>query len=258
MEDNSKNNHDSKGETSFGLPGGYFEKSAQTIINKIEWEEEHKSYPHLLKLKGNSAFGVPEDYFLKNEVSLELHDFPKLQKLMRRPGFSTPVDYFDLNEFKIFEELKSEEHNELSSFRNLNSISKQNNFYVPLEYFPSNKAHVTTRLEQAADNKVVSLFRKSVAYSIAAMLLVVISLWVYNYYFRPMEVKDCGTIACVDRVELVNSKSLETLDSDQLYDLVNPGDLERNLNVDTDAEKPAGNPDTGLRDVPMEELLDEI
>jgi len=90
------------------------------------------------------------------------------------------------------------------------------------------------------------------------MLLVVISVWIYNYYFKPVEVNDCGTIACVDRMDLVKTKNLEALDNEELYELVNPAELEKNLNSGRDKKTPTISPDSGLKDIPTEELLDEI
>ncbi|MBL7931269.1 MAG: hypothetical protein JNL60_05190, partial [Bacteroidia bacterium] len=199
MEDGTKNNQDFKGEGKFHLPGDYFEKSAQSIVNKIEWEEEHKPYPQLLKWRNKHGFCLPDGYFKGKEARLEQIEFPFLKDLAANPGFSVPGEYFEAAEFQTYEQFKAEEQDELSSFRTLSSIPKRNSFYLPQEYFVSNEAHVNALLASEPKTKIISLFRKGFAYSAAAILLVVISLWVYNYYFKPIEVKDCGTIACVDR-----------------------------------------------------------
>lgn len=258
MEDTNKNNQDFKGEGNFGLPEDYFEKSAQSIFNKIEWEEEHKAYPQLLNVRGSNGFLVPENYFLNSESKLELIEFPNLKELVGRSGFSTPENYFETKEFETFEKLKTEEQGELSSFQNLSSLPKQNSFSVPQAYFVSGETNIKGLLENNSGTKVISLFRRSVAYSIAAMLLVVISLWVYNYYFKPVEVKDCGTMACVDRMDLVKTKNLEVLDNDELYELVNPAELEKNLGSEENKKAPLIKTDSGLKNIPTEELMDEI
>jgi hypothetical protein len=58
-----ENNENNGGPNNFGLPEDYFKKSAGSIMNKIEWLEEHKAYPNLTGLKKESGFVVPALYF---------------------------------------------------------------------------------------------------------------------------------------------------------------------------------------------------
>ena len=78
MDKNNENNSFNSEPNNFGLPQGYFQNSANSIINKIEWVDEHKEFPFLAKLKKESGFVVPQKYFSDNETKLELLEFPKL------------------------------------------------------------------------------------------------------------------------------------------------------------------------------------
>ena len=102
MDKNNENNHLNSEPNNFGLPQGYFQNSANSIIKKIEWVEEHKNFPALEKLKKQSGFIVPNDYFVTNENKLELIEFPKLSALNKINAFKTPANYFNELEEKQF------------------------------------------------------------------------------------------------------------------------------------------------------------
>ncbi len=53
-------------QNNFSLPEDYFNTSAKSIVNKIEWQEEHKEFPNLLEHRNNTVFGIPENYFEEN------------------------------------------------------------------------------------------------------------------------------------------------------------------------------------------------
>lgn len=258
MEDRNKNNYDFGAGKNFGLPGDYFQNSARSIFSKVEWEEEHREFPELLSLKKGYGFVLPENYFEKSETDLELLTYPNLAHLKAASGFAVPLDYFDLAEFQSFENLKQQGQNEEETFIKLNSIERKNNYLVPDRYFVSKQTALQQIGRKQREVRVINLVRKSFAYSAAALLLVVLSLWVYKYYYQSAEIKDCGTIACVDKTDLLKTKNLEALDNDELYELVNPAELEKNLGSDKTTEKGSGIPDSGLKNIPNEELLDEI
>jgi hypothetical protein len=90
-----ENNQFNKESTDFGVPHGYFQKSAGAIFNKIEWEQEHKSFPKLLQLKSQHGFITPTTYFAKIEQKIELLDLPILFSLKKTNSFIIPVGYFE-------------------------------------------------------------------------------------------------------------------------------------------------------------------
>lgn len=267
MFENNENNELNKAPNKFGMPGGYFQQSANSIIQKIEWIEEHKAYPVLSGLKKESGFIIPANYFNEKETKLELLAFPTLASLNKTNRFKTPVNYFEDAEVIQFGNLSGFEENDLKGFEKLNSISKKNNFKVDGNYFTSTEEKITAALlNEKKETKVIKLFSAKLWYAAAAVLTITLGLWIYNQYYKTQELKDCGTLACVDKFDLVKEKNLEALDNDDLYELVDTKKLEEKLKdkPDTKAEdKTETNNikkdiDTNLKNVSEEDLLDEI
>jgi len=243
----------------FGLPDGYFKKSADSIFNKIEWIEEHKPYKRLteLKEKNNSGFIVPENYFDNLERKLELIAYPKLSTVKKQSGFIVPDNYFEDQEInELAKTLK--DGNERASFKNLAAIKKENPFAVEDNYFTESAERITSALT-TKPVKVIKLFGAKTWYSAAAAIVAVtIGIWIYNQYFKVSNTEDCGTLACVDKVDLVKTKNLENLESDELYELVDTKKLEEKLEVKSNRGAEKKEADTSLKNVDTEDLLDEI
>jgi hypothetical protein len=85
----------------------------------------------------------------------------------------------------------------------------------------------------------------------AALVSVIIGAWVYDLYFRG-DAKDCHGIACVDRYDIVRSKTIELFENEDLYEMVDPRKLEQNL----DKRKNDRQPDSVT--ITPEDLLDDI
>ncbi len=267
MFENNENNELSREPGKFGMPEGYFQKSANSIVQKIEWLEEHKAYPNLSALKKQSGFVIPNNYFNEKETQLELIDFPTLFSIDKTNAFKTPVNYFE--ELKTVHQfnLRNDANvgSELQSFKKLSAISKQNNFKVNQNYFNAFEEKLTGKLQTEKEARVIRLFSAKTWYAAAAILTITLGLWFYNQYFKVAEVKDCGTLACVDKTDLVKAKNLENLDNDQLYELVDTKKLEEKLDnktkEKTESKKDSSNKkeaDTSLKNVSTEDLLDEI
>ncbi|PBQ31265.1 hypothetical protein CNR22_05630 [Sphingobacteriaceae bacterium] len=255
MIDKDENNQFNDLPGNFGLPEGYFQKSAGSIMNKIEWQEEHKKFPRLSALKNVNAFAVPENYFSENEHQLELMDYPALKKLERVNAFSVPQNYFaELEVIELAKVLVNEEN----VFPILQSFDKKNNFVIPENYFEKTEKLISEKVDPKKRAKVISLFTKKVSLAAAAMFVVVIGLWLYNFYFVPIEPVDCGTIACLDKQDIVKSKSIESLDDDQLYDLVDPSALEKKLDAKKADEVKDKSQDSSINNLLEEEDLEDI
>src|SRR6478609_6566565 len=84
-------------DNSFGTPSDYFGRSAQNLIQRLQWVEELREFPRLSELKNNAVFNVPENYFSGNTIRLELIDFPTLKNISNKKIFATPEDYFETN-----------------------------------------------------------------------------------------------------------------------------------------------------------------
>ena len=308
MSDNFKNNHKNNEQSKFGLPDGYFQKSAATIFNKIEWQDEHKEFVNLLNYKNKSGFIVPANYFkvtaertftlsgvevasTGSATENELLEFPTLSSLTKTNAFKVPDGYFELASttlsltttqptIKPSEVEMLTSTNELSEFPTLASLKKQNKFSVPANYFESvakrvvtlNEVEVASRLVlsevevSSATSKVINLFSAKTWYSVAALLVIALGLWMYNSYYKLAPVNDCGTLACVDKIDLIKAKYLEidNVESEELYKLVNTKKLEENLEKksgstnSTNSTKNKQNTDSSLNSVSTDELLDEL
>jgi hypothetical protein len=226
-----ENNDNNRKDGDFGLPEGYFEKSGRNILNKLEWLEEHKIYPRLSELKNsNSGFIVPEGYFDHSEHGLELIAYEKLSG-RTETGFTTPLNYLEELEITELAKMLKDEENELSQFTHLNSLEKENVFSVPENYFESSAEKISAVVpEKPSEAKVIRLFGNRFWYSAAAAVVAMtLGLWIYTQYFRVKGNGDCGTLACIDKADLVKSKVIENLDDEDVYNMVDTKKLEENL-----------------------------
>lgn len=234
VKEENENNQSNEQAGNFGLPEGYFQKSVGSIMNKIEWQEEHKVLPRLTQLKNENGFLVPEDYFSQKEQELELIDYPGLSKLKNTNAFSVPANYFEELEGGNLASVLGDSED---FFTKLNALEKQNSFHVPENYFEKSemeifeKVSTNEKVNTNKETKVISLFAKRARFAAAASFIVVMGAWLYNFYLVPVPPVDCGTIACLDKQDLVKSKSIESMEDDQLYDLVDPSTLEEKLDV---------------------------
>ncbi len=263
MSKDSENNNFNNEPNNFGLPEGYFQKSANSIFNKIEWIEEHKEFVCLSEHKNivkQTGFVVPQGYFDRSESKLELIAYTELAKqkfLAGNTGYIVPKDYFESFEVKELVKVLIDDKNELAPFTKLSSIKKQNCFNVKQNYFSDSEQRIISALTKNAN--VISLFKPKIWLSaVAAVLTIVLSLWAYNQYFKPVKGKDCGSLACLDKKDLVKVKNLESLDNDELYELVNTKKLKEKLEKKSVKKIEKQNNDSSLKNVSTDELLDEI
>jgi hypothetical protein len=237
----------------FGLPENYFHTSAQSIVNKIEWQDEHKIFPILVKLKSDTHFKIPQNYFNNSEIKLELIDFKILNSIYKINNFNVPSSYFEDNEVKQFSTKMIDVDLEL--FSKLNSIKKENNFKTNETYFTDKKNKLTSTLvKKNKDAKIIRFNISKSIYAVAALLIIVLGLWMFSIYTAKSEFKDCGTLACVDKSDLIKSKQLENFDNEDLYEVVNSKTLEQNLEQATNIKMN----DSSLQNNLKEDLIDEL
>ena len=247
----------SKESTNFGLPDGYFQKSTNSIFNKIEWEEENKNFPNLVGLKNEKIFTVPEHYFSRKEQELESIGFATLSSIKKLNPFKVPDTYFEQSEIDELARVLNEDY-EFSFKAKLGTIKREDNFRVDENYFSESKTHLIALLTEKQPTKIIGLFSKKTMYAVAALLFVALGFWTYSFYFRPVETLDCGTMACIDKVDLVKTKNLESLDNDELYELVNSKELEKKLDDKKLNKKKKSDVDSSLKNISTDDLLDEI
>lgn len=251
MKEENENNYSNERPGNFGLPEGYFQKSAGSIMNKIEWQEEHKDFPRLTELKTDNGFLTPENYFTVNEKNLELINYPILNKLKSQNAFSIPSNYFE--EFEIAELAKVIVDSE-TQFAKLEALKKESSFKLPENYFEKSSKSISSKIKIRKEAKVISLFTKRIRFAAAAIFVIVTGVWLYNFYFPAITPIDCGTIACLDKQDIVKSKSIESLEDEQLYELVDPSALKKKLDSNNNIQTKSK--DSSEKTFVEEELLD--
>jgi len=259
MSKDFENNDMNKEPNNFGLPEGYFEKSAGSIFNKIEWMEEHKEFPQLAQLKKDTGFIVPGNYFEELENDLELLPYPNLSVQNKEPGFIVPEKYFEQLRVNELSKVLLDEENELQQFPFLNTVQKLNAFTVDENYFKDSEQKIISALSANADAKIIKLFSLKTWYtSAAAILTITFGLWLYNHYFKIETVKDCGTLACIDKADLLKAKMqvLESIDDEELNNLVDTKKLEEKL--EKKEAKDSDDKNDSLKNSETEELIDNV
>lgn len=247
MKEENENNQTGKDQGNFGLPEGYFNASAQSIFDKIAWEEEQRGFPALRALERTSGFDVPEHYFEKTEQKIELLSYPALAASQKIHPFEVPTNYFEDNGLLV----TLTESQELTV---LDSFGKDNVFAVPENYFQESGARLHKKLNSA---KIIPLFSWRLGMAAAALVVLVLGLWLYNLSLAPVAPEDCGTIACLEKQDLVKGTSLERMEDDELYELVDPSKLEQKLENQTNTKQDAGIGEDSSMSV-SEEFLDDI
>lgn len=221
MSPTPNNNHLYEG---FSVPEGYFEHGKIKLEEMAAWHLEISAYPILASIpKPNGvqqAQTTPiDDLFDKTLLS-------DLYALKSKPVFDVPVDYFK----QQASALKFDLSGELTGLTKSETI-----FSLPDNYFEKSAAILTQQVIKQSTGRVISLF-KITSLAAAAVLVLVMSILGYKIYNQPVAEGDCGTIACLEKSEILKAKAIEAIDNESFYELVNPADLELRLNGTTDSQ----------------------
>ena len=236
------------------MPEGYFVRSAKTIQQKLEWQDEHANFPHLLALGRTSGFSVPKHFFESSEVRLEQIAYPVIAGVKKENPFVSPDQYFETSaEHLAF--VTSAAERDLST---LHAIEKKPIFETPEQYFETNSLRLQTLLEDHKGGTVLQLFRNRIAFAAAAMLLITLGLWWFNTRSASSLTQDCGSMACLDKSDLVKTNNLENLDDEELYELVNSNELEKILSSPVEPSNSSKDSSQQEPDMDTDALLDEI
>ena len=241
-EENFLSNTDKK--NFFVLPKGYFDSLSARIMNKIEQEQELTEFKTLAQNK-QSKFTVPQEYFAnltsRIESKYEAAAFPTLNKVAK-PGLKKlPVDYFETLDKKVQDKMELE--NELKDFSVLSSIPKKNNFKTAPDYFDSKTEEVKEQIYTEKNKKGVVRQMIAVVWkpqmAVAASLALIIGLTAL-WYFNRTETKilngDCMTLACLEKNEILNEKTIQDFDDENLYEMVNEDALDQQISGETKSD----------------------
>lgn len=234
---------------SFDLPEDYFKRSKAGILHKIEWAQEHETYPLLSALNKEHGFVVPNNYFDASASKLELLNTPVLAHTAKQNSFDVPADYFENNRSKLISNIEGAD--ELSAYPTLTNIEKVNPFVTSENYFETSKQTTIQRNTNEGGAKIISLGRKPLWFAAAAMLTIVFSVWIYNSFVKqPISTDDCTTLACLEKREVIKYK-LDNFDTEEIMDAaVDLDQLEKSLNKkeSTDSLKTVDSTDQALLD----------
>jgi len=222
----------------FGMPEGYFDSFANKIKHKIELVEELKEFTALSAIAKQTAFVVPENYFAQNENELEqqyeLQAYPLLNKIAKPELKSITKEYFEVVQNKVT--LKIALAEELKQYATLYSIEKQNNFIVAPDYFDTIAERVKEVYHSGKEERgsiieitFAFLFRPKVALAYSTVLLIGAAAFFYFNNPETISTGDCKTLACLERRELLNEKNVNEFSDEDLYEMIDVDQLDKQL-----------------------------
>ncbi len=233
---------DENGKNPFGMPLDYFASFEDKLKKKMELENELSEFPLLSSIQKTNAFQTPVDYFTKSENALEhaleLVSFQKLQSI-KTPDFADlETDY--IRELNVSLVAKIELADELKSYSTLYALDKVNSFAVSDNYFEDLHLRVKERiysekhLSVSVFEKILDfVFGKKIAFSFGLALVISLSIYFYQDSKNSLMTNNCQTLACLEKQEILNDKSVNNFDEDQLMDLVNVKSLDKQLKAET-------------------------
>ncbi len=223
----------------FAMPEGYLDAFTKKINNRIELEEELKEFPILSAVSKAPVFSIPKKYFSKNESVLdhlyESQTYTVLNKIVKPELKSIYPDYFETLAHAVSKQIEITD--ELKEYSALYSIDKQNSFVVTPGYFDNIADGVKDRYH-ATKKENISLFEKIFDYILkpkvvfAYSLTLIIGIGSFLYFNQPasfINSGDCKTLACLEKRELLNEQSMNKFSDDDLYELVDVEELNKQL-----------------------------
>ena len=269
MSKNENNSPENNKPNPFGMPENYFDSFKQKMMLKIELADELKEFKMLSGIEKKLPFVTPDNYFAQSglESKVELAPYEKLVTVKRENNFITPELYFEKAAVRTVTKIEVAE--ELKEFVTLASIEKENVFAVPNAYFDNlsyeirEKVFAEKNKTSVFDNVLHIVFSKKTVYALAATLVLSLGLYFYNSTEKVVGT-DCGTLACLDRNEILKDNQLLPLDEESLMEMVNVESLSKNLKQDLERtteekkEDSKENENFVLENVDVNDIVDEI
>jgi hypothetical protein len=227
----------------FTLPDGYFDILPNRISARIESQGELKEFAFLSGIPKEQKFETPADYFevAANDLEclFEVSSVPQFEKA-KEPKLEQAhlEDYFAALDRKMVERLEAAD--ELKDYAKLRSIDKKNNFAFDPEYFETIADRVKER-KYAEVNRQPSFIEKIFAHilrpkmALSYSMVMIIGAAVVWFYLGSQEKVisgDCKTLACLEKNELLNEQNMNDFDSENLYEMVDVEDLDRQISTE--------------------------
>ena len=253
------NNPENTADDAFALPEGYFANAANKLRDKIACMEELSEFPVLSGIEKHSGFDLPEFYFEKSAQKLENIPYTNLTGLKKEAGFIVSDGYFETNSLAIHAAIEGNDEDVVNRLKRF-GIDRENAFTLPTNYFEDkqNTLRAIGMPAQKKQGKVVRLYFLRAGMAAAAILLITFGLKYFKTEEKQIVPDDCGTLACIERRELLKSKQIENLDDEELLEIVNPKTLEQSLKDKGSKINNHGTKDSAKLDQTTDELLDEI
>jgi hypothetical protein len=206
-------NEDQDINNGFSLPPGYGDSLARRLAERVACLEEVREYRNLHDLKGSLPFSVPDGYFASTmEVEMVRH----ICALDLDSASTVPPGYFEENRdlLLLLSKITHRGGNELA-------------FVTPPGYNKEAVAKITRTLDDG-EGKILFLGRPT-RWAMAALLTLIVGAWLFRVYRDPVETEDCGTLACIEKRDLLKSREIEVLNEEELLQLVDDEELENSL-----------------------------
>lgn len=230
----------------FAVPGGYFENLSARIMEKIGYAEELGAFAILSELKDKRVFEVPADYFKSGENALEyrqeLSEFEVLAKI-GKPVLKEDPDYFEAFGAKVTGGM--EVAKELEEYPLLSALEKQDNFVVDPGYFDTvvgrvkERYHAEAHRPRVLERLLAHILKPGVAFGYSFILIIGAGLIYYTTGTVQPGISadngDCHTLACLEKREMLNERTVSEMNDDNLYEMVDVDALEKQLSSDSTA-----------------------
>lgn len=258
---------DENGKNPFGLPSDYFSSFEDKLKKRLENENELSEFPLLSSIAKINSFSTPDNYFSisqnKLEHAAELASYISLLSIKQQVFSELDKNYVDA--FKESLQSKIELVEELKAYNVLYTLNKEKSFIVPDNYFEDLSLRIKDRIHVAKqanvsllDNVLDFLFGKKFALSFGLVIVIGLSIFFYQISKSNVELNDCQTLACLEKHDILNDKSISNFDEEQLMDLVDVNSLGKQLQKETLATDSLQQEEFILDNVDTDQLLEEL
>jgi hypothetical protein len=258
---------DENGKNPFGMPSDYFASFEDKLKKKMESENELSDFPLLSSTQKINSFKIPTNYFSKSENAIEqateLANYPELQSFQKPVFADLEADYIQQLNASIQD--KVELVDELKAYSTLYALSKVHSFVVAENYFEvlplrvKERIHVTRKPKASAIETVLDfIFGKKLALSFGLAAIICVSIYFYQSSKKGIELNNCQTLACLEKQDILNDKSINNFDDDQLMDLVNVKSLDKQLKFEVLPTDSLQQEEFILDNVNTDQLLEEL
>ncbi|MFL5753595.1 MAG: hypothetical protein ACJ76F_09320 [Bacteroidia bacterium] len=255
------------GKEGFGLPEGYFDSFTSKLFNRMEAEKELAEFKLLSSVPKQNTFSVPDNYFenlaLRTEAKAELSVYERLAAFKNAYPAIAPDNYFEFlaerlqHRIEVFEETKA--------FATLSSLDKVNCFSVSDDYFEALPYKVKDRIHEAKPAAVFDwlreiVFTRRLAYAFGLVLVIGFTvLFLYKANERIIgQKRDCGTMACLEKKEIINSGYLKNLDEESIIEMIDVNALSDSLNKQNNKQADKEALDFVLENTDATSIIDEL